>query len=168
MRKSLIREVFKNFKIVYSFEATVANGDYHVYKNTTWNHAKVGDKVLVEIESNKKSKEIDSYCCSIRASVNQQIKKLDTSLEKFRQVYFFLKDEHSHIDRAVKSIDYRQSPIPAGELQIPLTMNFKCPWYITYIKMKEFVSTLYSFDYNGNKEGERDILINELSEESQR
>ena len=33
--------------------------------------------------------------------------------------------------------------------------------------MKEFVSTLYSFDYNGNKEDERDILINELSEESQ-
>ena len=41
--------------------------------------------------------------------------------------------------------------------------------------MKEFMSTLYSFDYNGNKEDERDesssdeeinLLINESSEES--
>ena len=41
--------------------------------------------------------------------------------------------------------------------------------------MKEFMSTLYSFDYNGNKEDERDelpsneeinLVINELSEES--
>ena len=42
--------------------------------------------------------------------------------------------------------------------------------------MKEFMSTLHSFDYNGNKEDERDesssdeeinLLINESSEESQ-
>ena len=42
--------------------------------------------------------------------------------------------------------------------------------------MKEFMSTLYSFDYNGNKEDERDesssdeeinLLINESPEESQ-
>ena len=42
--------------------------------------------------------------------------------------------------------------------------------------MKEFMSTLYSFDYNGNKEGEKNesssdeeinLLINESSEESQ-
>ena len=42
--------------------------------------------------------------------------------------------------------------------------------------MKEFMSTLYSFDYNGNKEDERDesssdeeinLLINESSEGSQ-
>ena len=42
--------------------------------------------------------------------------------------------------------------------------------------MKEFMSTLYSFDYNGNKEDERDesssdekinLLINESPEKSQ-
>ena len=42
--------------------------------------------------------------------------------------------------------------------------------------MKKFMSTLYSFDYNGNKEDERDesssdeeinLLINESPEESQ-
>ena len=40
--------------MVYSFEATVAALGYHVYKNTTWDQAKVGDKVLLEIESDKK------------------------------------------------------------------------------------------------------------------
>ena len=37
-----------------------------------------------------------------------------------------------------------------------LTLNFKCPCYITQTKMKEFMSTIYSFDYNQNKEDERD------------
>ena len=59
--------------MVYSFQATVVARGYHVYKNTKRDQAKVGDKV-VEIESDKKSKEIDPYCCSIRTSVNQQIK----------------------------------------------------------------------------------------------
>ena len=74
MRKSSIREEFKTFKMVYSFQATVAAQGYHVYKNTTWDQRKVGIKVLVKIESDKKSKELDPYCCFIRTSVNQQIK----------------------------------------------------------------------------------------------
>ena len=169
MRKSSIREEFQTFKIVYSFQATAAARGYHVYINTTWDQAKVGGKVLVEIESDKKSKEIDPYCCSIRTSVNQQIK---TDL----RVYFFLKDEHGHIDGTVKSIDYRPSPIPAEWLGISFTLNFKSPHYITHTKMKEFMSALYSFDYNGNKEDERNessldeeinVLIKESSEESQ-
>ena len=176
-RKSSIREEFKTFKIVYSFQATVAARGYHVYENTTWNLAKVGEKVLVEIESDKESKEIDPYCCSIRTSVNQQIKTVGhIPREISRHVYFFLKNEHGHIDGTVKPIDYRPSSVPTGGLEIPLTLNFKCPRYVTHTKMKEFMSTLYSFDYNGNKEDERDesssdeeinLLINESSEESQ-
>ena len=42
--------------MVYSFQATVAARGYHVYKNTTWDQAKVGDKVLIDIESDKKIK----------------------------------------------------------------------------------------------------------------
>ena len=49
LKKSPIREEFKTFKMVYSLQATVAARGYHVYKNTTWDQAKVGDKVLVEI-----------------------------------------------------------------------------------------------------------------------
>ena len=78
LRKSSIREEFKAFKMVYSFQATVAARGYHVYKNATWDQTKVGDKFLVEMESDNKSKEIDPYCCSIRTSVNQQIKTVGT------------------------------------------------------------------------------------------
>ena len=162
--------------MVYSFQATVAARGYHVYKNTTWDQAKDGDKVLVEIESDKKSKEIDPYCCSIRTSVNQQIKTVGhIHREVSRHVYFFLKDKHGRIDGTVKSIDYRLSPIPTGGLEIPLTLNFKCVRYITHTKMREFMSTLHSFDYSGKKEDEKDesssdeinLLINESSDKSQ-
>ena len=92
-----------------------------------------------------------------------------------RHIYFFLKDEHGHTDGTVKSIDYRPSPILDGGLEIPLTLNFKFPRYITHTKMKEVMSTLYSLDYNGNKDErgksssdkEINLLINEMSEESQ-
>ena len=175
MGKSSIREEFKTFKMVYSFQATVATWSYNVYKNATWDQAKVGDKVLVEVESNKKSKEIYSYCCSIRISVSQQIKTVGHILREIsRHVYFFLILSQLLI-LSILSI-YWSSPILAGALEIPLILNFRCPCYITHIKMKEFMSTLYSFDYNGNKEDERDKsfsdeeinpLINELLEESQ-
>ena len=138
--------------MVYSFQATVAAWGYHVYQNKTWDRA-----ILVEIESSWKSKEIDPYCSSIRTSVNQKIKTVGhISREPSRHVYFFLKDEHGHIDGTVKSFDCRPSPIPAGMFEIPLKLNFKCPRYITHTKMKDFMSTLHSFDYNGNKENERD------------
>ena len=132
-----LQSKFKTFKMVYSFQATVAARVYQVYRNTTWDQAKVVDKVLVEIESDKKSKEIDLYCCSIRTSANQQIKTVGhIPSEISRHGYFLLKDENGHIDVNVKSIDYRPSPIPAGGLEIPLTLNFKSPHYITHTKMK--------------------------------
>ena len=78
--------------MVYSFRATVAARGYQVHKNT-WDEAKAGDKVLFEIESDKKSKEIDPYCYSIRTSVNQLIKTVGhIPGEISRYVYFFLKD----------------------------------------------------------------------------
>ena len=162
--------------MVYSFQATVVARDYHVYKNVKRDQAKVGDKVLFEIESDKKSKEIDPHCCSIRTSVNQEIKTVGHIPRDISwHVYFFLKDEHAHIDGTVKSTDGGPSPIPAGGLKIPLTLNFKCPRYFTNTKMKEFMSTLYSFitmeTKNERDESSSDVqinlLINELSEESQ-
>ena len=120
MRKSSIREEFKTFKMVYSFQATVAAQGYHVYKNTAWDQAKVGDKVLVEIESDKKSKETDPYCCSIRTSVNKQNKTVGyIPREISRHVYFFLKDDHGHTDGTVKSIDYRNIEFHMSPLHYP-------------------------------------------------
>lgn len=64
----------------------------------------------------------------------------------------------------MKSIQYKPSPIPAGGLEIPLTLTFKSPRYVTHLKMKEFVSTLYSFEYdvkNGSNESELDKDVDE-------
>ena len=52
--------------MVYSFTATVASRDYHVYKNTLWTNAKVGEKVIVGIETKKSSLEVDPYACAIK------------------------------------------------------------------------------------------------------
>ena len=163
--------------MVYSFQTTVPARGYQFYKNTTWGQTKVGGKVLVKIERDKKSKEIDPYCCSIRTFVNQQLKTVGhISTEISRHIYFFLKDQQGHIDGTVKYINYRPSPISAGGLEILFTLNFKCPRYITHTKTKELMATLYCFDYNGNKEDEREesssdeqinLPINEPSEESQ-
>ena len=55
--------------MVYSFQAKVAPRGYHVYKDTSWEEAKIGDKVLTELGTDEKSKEIDPYFCSIKAMV---------------------------------------------------------------------------------------------------
>lgn len=63
-----------------------------------------------------------------------------------RHTYFFLKEEGGTIDGIVQ---YRPSPIPAGGLEIPLLLTFKSRRYITHTKMKEFVTTLYSYRRQG-------------------
>ena len=52
--------------MAYSFTATVASRDYHVYKNTSWTNAKVREKVTVEMETKKFSLELDPYACAIK------------------------------------------------------------------------------------------------------
>ena len=42
-----------------------------------------------------------------------------------RHVVFFLKEENGKIEGSVHSTQYRYSPIPAGELEIPLMLTFK-------------------------------------------
>ena len=41
---------------MYSFDTKIASRGYHVQCNSTWQNAKSGDKVKVEIETNKSSK----------------------------------------------------------------------------------------------------------------
>ena len=82
-----------------------------------------------------------------------------------RHVYFFLKDDHGHIDWTVKSIDYRSSPILVGGLEILLTLSFKCLRYITLTKMKEFMYTLYSLLQT--RKNKKVPLKSESSKESQ-
>ena len=125
-----------------SFQAKVFARGYHVYKKKR-KDAKYGDKVLIGLEKDEKSIEIDPYCCSTKAMVDRpkQLKAVEHILrETSRHVYFFLKEESGQIDGTVHSVNYRPSPIPVGGLEIKLNLNFKSPRYITHIKMKEFVT----------------------------
>lgn len=141
--------------MAYTFTTKVAARGYHVYKNTTWIRAKAGDKVKVSIETDKKSRDIDPYACAIKCMVGspEMLKTVGhIPREISRHTYFFLKEEGGTIDGIVQSVQYRPSPIPAGGLEIPLLLTFKSRRYITHTKMKEFVTTLYSYEYTGTRE----------------
>ena len=77
----------------YSFEAKIASRGYHVYKNTTWMDAKVGDEIKVEVETNKDSIKIDPYSMPVRYGLKANILMLciqsDTSPEKYHDMYIF-------------------------------------------------------------------------------
>ena len=47
--------------MAYSSDAIIASRGYHVYKETGWSNAKVGDEVKVELEANPNSIAIDPY-----------------------------------------------------------------------------------------------------------
>ena len=51
---------------MYSFDTKIASTGYLVYRNSTWQNLKSGDKVKVEIETNKSSKSIDPNACTIK------------------------------------------------------------------------------------------------------
>ena len=56
--------------MAYSFETIIASRSYHVYKETSWSDARVGDEVKVELETDKKSIEKDPYSCAIKKKHN--------------------------------------------------------------------------------------------------
>ena len=163
--------------MAYTFQAKIASRGFHIYKNI-WDDPKSGDKVKIEIETQMKSKRIDPYCCAIR-TMNGSPAKLVTvghiPREISRHVYFFIKEEGGKVYGSVLSKKYRPSPIPAGGLEIPLTLNFQSNRYITHTKMIEFVTKLYSYEFVANtpnvseeveeEEKEIHILIEEEKEE---
>lgn len=146
--------------MAYSFQAKIASRGYHVYKSLTWSDVKQGDLVTVEIETDKESRKIDPYCCAIKAMVGipPQLKTVGhVPREISRHTFFYLKEENGKIDGLVHSTQYRPSPIPAGGLEIPLMLTFKSKTFITHEKMKGFITSLYSYEYETiNAEGDDD------------
>ena len=97
-----------------------------MYRNSTWQNAKSGDKMKVEIETKKSSKSIDPYACPIKI----KHKFFDTWLtvghiprEISRHCYFFLK-ECGNVTGHLICTNYKVSPIPAGSLEVPLLLTF--------------------------------------------
>ena len=66
-----------------------------------------------------------------------------------QHVYFFIRSEGGVVKGHALSTTYRPSTIPSGGLEIPLLLMFSCSRFLTFQKMKEFVTTLYNY-YSGN------------------
>ena len=113
----------------------------------------------MEIETDKELKKIDPYCCAIKAmfDIPQRLNIVGhVPREISRHIFFFLKEENGKVDGFVYSAQYQPSPIPAEGLEIPLKLTFKSPNFITHQKMKDFITNLYSYDYEGKAETDED------------
>ena len=149
--------------MVYCFEAIIASRVFHVYKETTWSNAKVGDEVKVEVESNLKSIAHDPYSCALKAkheSFTGWKTVGHTPREISRYVYFIIKQSGGRVHGKLKSLKYKPFPIPAGGLEVPLLLKFAPQDKWVTDKLEEFVENLYSFDFAG------DLVVNDEDEKS--
>ena len=140
-------------KSAYSFEQTIASRGYHVYKHTNWSEAKVGDPISARIETNAESKKVDPYSCAIsirRDNTHVTVGHIPRELSRY--VFFFISEEGGSISGKVEYLKYQQSPIPQGGFEIPIKMKFACDRYVTHPKMKDFVSTLYTYQPDVDEE----------------
>ena len=107
-----------------SFSSKIASRGYHVYMNTTWQNAFVGERVWVQIENNLTSKQIDPYCCAVNINSGGSLVTVGhVPREISRFVYFFIRDEGGNVEGTLLSTRYRPSPIPAGGLEVPLKLE---------------------------------------------
>ena len=145
--------------MAYSFDTIIASRGYHVYKETSWSNAKVGDEVKVEIETNPKSIASDPYSCAIKTKHDYFIGWKTVGhipREISRYVYFFIKQEGGKVNGKLNSLKYKASPIPSGELEVPLSPKFKCDEKWVLDAMEEFVDNFYSYDFAGNLVNDED------------
>ena len=145
--------------MAYSFQAKIAARGYHVYKNLAWSNAKQRDFAIEEIETAKESKKIYPYCCAIKTMVDipPRLKIVGhVPREISRHIFFILKEENGKVDGFVYFTQYQRSPIPAGGLEMPLKLTFKSPSFIANQKMKDFMTNLYSYDYEAKAETDED------------
>ena len=67
-----------------------------------------------------------------------------------------MKEENGRIEATVHSTKYRPSPIPAEGLEIPLMLTFKSTRFVTHQKMKDFMTSLYSYEYEPQEINSKD------------
>ena len=119
--------------MAYSFYTIIASRGYHVYKETSWSNAKVGDDYFVGWKT-----------------VGHIPRKIS------RYVYFFIKQEGGKVNGKLNSLKYKASPILSGGLEVPLSLKFKCDEKWVLDAMEEFVDNFYSYDFAGNLVNDED------------
>ena len=111
---------------MYSFNSKIVARGYHVYRNSTWQNSKSGDKVKVEIETYKSSKSIDPYACTIK--IKHKVFDIWFTMGHVPRKYhaiaiFFLKDGGNITGHLIYT-NYKVSPISAGGLEVPVLLTF--------------------------------------------
>ena len=137
----------------FGFQTKVALRGFHIYKNTTWKNANLGQEISVQLETDEDSKKIDSYCCALKTMVSRKLKTVGhISKDVSRHTYFYIKEEGGRIDGPVLSTRYHPSPIPSSGLEIPLLMTFRSTRYTTHQKMKGFMTKIYCYHHKKVRE----------------
>ena len=75
-----------------------------------------------------------------------------------KYVYFFIK-QGGRVYGKLKSLKYKHSPIPSGDLEVLLSLKFESQDKWVTNTMEEFVENFYSFDFAG------DLVVNDEDEE---
>ena len=138
---------------------SIASRGYHVYKETSWSNAKVGNEVKVEIETDPKSIASDPYSCAIKTKHDYFVGWKTVGhipREISRYIYFFIKQEGGKVNGKLNSLKSKASPIPSGGLEVPLSLKFKCDEKWVLDAMEEFVDNFYSYDFAGNLVNDED------------
>ena len=101
-----------------SFDSKIASRRYHVYRSSTWQDERYGDKIIVEIETNNSSKSVDSYACAIKIKhkfFHPWLTVGQIPREISRHCYLFLK-KGGNITGHLICTNCKLSPIPVGGL----------------------------------------------------
>ena len=116
---------------------SIVSMGYHIYKNTSWSKAKVGNKVVTELETKKDSlaKRIFDNCWPYSTG---NIKT---------DVHFFIKTESRSVHEYIQSLVYGTLPFPPGGLETPLRLTFPEEDPITL--MRDFLVALHSWAFTG-------------------
>ena len=120
----------------YSFKAKIASRGYHVFKETTWNNFKEEDSVRVDLETNKLSKNVD-LC---EKSIFQLVENGGTYPERNFLSFLLFYQGRKWFCKWFSNIVHHLFHL----------MDWKfCPEQQTFEKMKNFVDSLYDYDYSG-------------------
>ena len=140
-----------------SFDSQIA-ARYHVYKKTTWKNAKAGQKVKVQVETNKFSKESDPYACAIKVKNNffDNWMTVGHIPREISHHCFYFIQEGGSISGQLLSTNYKVSRITAGGLEVPLLITFSVIEDRIFSLMKDFVKSLYDYNYTGEHKSKDD------------
>ena len=116
----------------------------------------------IEIKTSLSSIAIDPHACAVKAkekyfggwkTIGHIPRKMSCS------VYFFIKNKNWTITGNVESLNYKPSPIPSGELEIPLQLTFSCPVEWVRDIMKDFTDGFCTYDFTGILHNGKALMI---------